>query len=391
MPDISPLFAVDAEELLAEGLISDAILLLKKGIVVYPDYFAGYALLIKALLKNNDASEATIYLDLAEELFPNHTALENSRNSIPQIKEDDNSFLIDNEIEEDVLIIENIEDTKQIENIEINNDFSLDVEVDDEFVEEENVDVEEENEILYEGNEDIYEGNEDVDEGNEVLEEENEDHEEENEVLEEENEDIEINDNSILDKIRFYSEEIVKSISSPDNVYLKKGFLKIINNMNYSSDLFLGDFIEAENREVLTGLFDYDFNYINVSEPNNKHKKLNLIADFDIHSIEKKYTKNIISHDDFAFLAEKIKLIDIKAEESDDLGQSDELSDEKIEDVAPVTETMANIFVLQKSYGKAIKLYKHLIELHPEKADVFEEKINKVMEMAEDAKNTIVE
>ena len=46
-----------------------------------------------------------------------------------------------------------------------------------------------------------------------------------------------------------------------------------------------------------------------------------------------------------------------------------------------MTETLANLYVEQKLYAKAIKAYETLAEKHPHKEEIFKDKINEIKEL----------
>ena len=46
-----------------------------------------------------------------------------------------------------------------------------------------------------------------------------------------------------------------------------------------------------------------------------------------------------------------------------------------------MTETLANLYVEQKLYAKAIKAYETLATKHPQKEEIFKEKIQEIKEL----------
>ncbi len=68
--NITPFFAIEAEKLLSEGRISEAIELCKNGINIYPDYQTAYIVLFRAYLKNNELISAKELLTHFNNLFP---------------------------------------------------------------------------------------------------------------------------------------------------------------------------------------------------------------------------------------------------------------------------------------------------------------------------------
>lgn len=76
MPDISPLFAVEAEKLLSEGKTDDAIELCEKGILVYPKYPVALSILARAYRIKGEIHAAKEKLAIVEQFRPNYKAIE---------------------------------------------------------------------------------------------------------------------------------------------------------------------------------------------------------------------------------------------------------------------------------------------------------------------------
>lgn len=70
MSDISPLFAIEAEELLNKGLTKDTIELCKSGLETFPSYASAYNILILAYEQSEDYESCLRTLEKALELFP---------------------------------------------------------------------------------------------------------------------------------------------------------------------------------------------------------------------------------------------------------------------------------------------------------------------------------
>lgn len=67
---ITPVFALDAEELFEIGQYTDAVALCKQGLELYPEYASGYAVLYKALLALEHISEAQSCLEKGLSFLP---------------------------------------------------------------------------------------------------------------------------------------------------------------------------------------------------------------------------------------------------------------------------------------------------------------------------------
>jgi predicted Zn-dependent protease len=65
MDDISPLFALEAEQLMLDGKTDEAIELCNAGLLDYPDYPAAYAVLAQAYLEFEDYEAAKDSIKMA--------------------------------------------------------------------------------------------------------------------------------------------------------------------------------------------------------------------------------------------------------------------------------------------------------------------------------------
>jgi tetratricopeptide (TPR) repeat protein len=75
MADISPLFAVEAEQLLMAGQIEEAIELCRKGLEDYPDYPAALSVLSRAYITSGNAGEAGKIFSRAKKMFSGNKAV----------------------------------------------------------------------------------------------------------------------------------------------------------------------------------------------------------------------------------------------------------------------------------------------------------------------------
>jgi hypothetical protein len=82
MEDISPLFAIEAEELLNEGKPEEAIELCYNGLAVYPDYPSAFIILASALQSLGETTRAIEEIEKALILFPNTIALIELKNEL---------------------------------------------------------------------------------------------------------------------------------------------------------------------------------------------------------------------------------------------------------------------------------------------------------------------
>lgn len=456
MAEISPMFALDAEELFQAGMFEEAVSLCKSGIDSFPDYFAGYSLLIKTLIELNDLEQASSLLSSAENIFPKNPVISEFKdlifkrneiaipivdddpfasfvNSTKDIFEKQESSIALDELSEkkieithpfEIAAIEEIAGSNIMAEIEdiINDmpeqesalgdfdarDFTVlpeDNEIDevkyppinveamgyndsdsnvrdDDFeelinifdsLESKHLDLIEE--LDYDEAADIIGIIDAINRPEEFIGENN------YTMLEEVDESIFEENNVLLlddkNESRFKNSTMTKEPS--ERPILQSGFLKILASQPSIKNEDESDTIRANDKTILAGLFDYEF--YDRSYQADIQFPVELASGFDISSIEKKYTKKAVLNDDFALLAEKIKLIDIKPIEKLDIADDFDYNnsdDDVIEKVAPATETMANIFVLQKAYPKAIQIYEQLLENNPDKSEFYLEKIKNV-------------
>lgn len=81
MEEISLLFAIQAEQLLNEGSVDEAIELCSKGIELYPDYPSAYFLLANAYITKGDLLKAEETINKGLELFPTFELLNDLKNN----------------------------------------------------------------------------------------------------------------------------------------------------------------------------------------------------------------------------------------------------------------------------------------------------------------------
>jgi hypothetical protein len=82
MDDISPLFALEAEQLMLDGKTDEAIELCNAGLLDYPDYPAAYAVLAQAYLEFEDYEAAKDSIKSGLKFFPNNPKLNLLQDSI---------------------------------------------------------------------------------------------------------------------------------------------------------------------------------------------------------------------------------------------------------------------------------------------------------------------
>jgi tetratricopeptide (TPR) repeat protein len=84
MNEISPLFALEAEQLLLAGYVDDALELCKQGIEIYPEYASAYGILAKAFSEIGDMEFAIATISSALERFPLNKSLINIHKEITE-------------------------------------------------------------------------------------------------------------------------------------------------------------------------------------------------------------------------------------------------------------------------------------------------------------------
>ena len=375
MEDISPLFAVEAEELLEEGKLEDAIELCKKGIEAYPDYPSAYTILASAAnrLKNYDLSLE--YLKKALDEFPGNKVIKGTYSKTEELAKNE----IENEppqTDEDIMIGTDKHTVSEEESAQ----------------EEENKLEEESKQHSEENTEDIREEKTELHEETAVEEENKTEEKTESEPEELETEIEQKKESEIIDEESGIIEEDSETKLQEDEEDIQEDKTELTKSNSESAH-------EAEDKVKSPEIDEINYNY---TEPENlRAAEIDLIPGFKISSIEasnydagmkvKNYnrflrskmevnTKDLPEDNPYSKIAENIKKSKIEPEKTAPKKEIENKNDP----AAIVSDTMANIYYRQGAYMQALEIYKKLIEKNPSKKEEYEERISQINQKLEE-------
>ncbi len=336
MEGISPFFVLEAENKIDAELFDEAILLCKNGLSEFPDYYSGWIVLIKALIKNQQFDEAKEKIEFAINKFPNIETFQNLLNDL----EDKIQLSETNSIETD----------SAYQNEEIGENKSDDFLV---YNEKENVDIisdqqEESIEIIRDRN---------WEEGTS-----------ETNIQNRENEYINLESQKEIENINL-AKGFLKHFFEPDSINFE-------DNGELSRELY--DLIPSIPDESL--LERRSFRELNIIDLSSG---INLAKDSDSKKQLKDeiVVENLPEHieDEFTRIAKKLenaKIPQIIDKEEETTKTENYKSKEKPKTI--VSETMANIYEQQGAYEEAEKAYKELLENNPQRKQYFLDKLQKL-------------
>lgn len=401
MSDISPLFAVEAEELLNEGKYREAIELCKQGLEVYPEYDTAKLILSKALKLNGMDEEAHSTVDevinkkphyklakksLDELSPPERTTENNEQNETTDIENsdddkfdpeelgielddlsgltDDYEFISDtNETDSDIdEIVEELESTDDIQDEEFDVD-SLINETKNELDEE----IEQELDNLDEDTQEIIEEVENSELVEENLDEEDFDLDQ---LIDDTKDEIDENTDSDLDLL----DEVQSKRNIPDNsnfedIETTKDHgvdsikeMEDMSNFDIDNEEIVEDpiFDDIVDKPIIEDYRKIDFSKLNASD----NSLLPGFSDIEIRYSLKQHDNTLLDILDKAFIEMNI----------------DKNAEDEREEIDPslVSDTFANILVQQGAYGQAIEAYNILAEKEPDKKAIYLEKIEEL-------------
>lgn len=332
MAKISPMFALEAEELFENGNHQDAIELCKNGIELYPEYLTGYLTLIDLYLKISDYQSAGNIIQKVKDSFPYNKQIYHYEkilyDSLENQSDYDQNF-------------SRIGEALSNKHLEVSKDEKIISEKDD---------------LPTNFHRNLGDFNKNAQEYDT----------EKIASIPEITENIQNDEFIIQDKEEYLlAEHIVTEEPLADSSVeiLPTGFLKYYAAQNKPE--FHKTSIKASDKFIIDGLFDYvffDYSKSNIS-------KFELNAAFDIEHLASKYQPIEAQEDDLTKLAEKITNISkISPIEPADDSPNEE---EPVNYTPPATETMAKILIQQGKLDKAVKIYLKLAESNPEKRDYF--------------------
>ena len=367
---ITPLFAIEAQNLLNDGKIQEAIDLCKEGLLAFPNYAAGEGVLARAYKMLGDESKAEQTLNSAITRNPFNKGLKSIKKQkleIPDFKIEAPKPKTQDELEKEKRMMKDApeldidDEMKEFygEPEETLNDDSNDS--DDEILELDELLDGDEDEVIDEVNEDILstdeESIEEID--NDILVEDNLD-ETEDEILELEDDDLttiednqeefleleeDVTSSEIEDFDDSEAEVVELDVEDPDLIPgLRK--LTIDNNISFSKEEF----------ELI----------IESSMPNDGEV---------IELVEAKKKTKVELKDDVEDLAKSLDGAKIIPSE-DSFPKPQIVEEDEI-----ITPTIAEILVEQGAYNEAIDAFKSLKKLHPEREKEFKKRIKEIKKL----------
>ncbi len=364
MEEISPLFAVDAEHLLRNGLYEDAIQLCEEGLKEFPDYPAAIAILAKAYKGLGDTGMAHNILDNAAKAFPAFKTIKNAQDNIDNPIDNMNvastidSAEIDELIENADEFENNFDNSDTLINEEMESDSELAIEnysfenilddselIEDDLISDEKV-IEDYNldEVADNVELEAYYIENDVNTQAEIVENfGNEEFEEESEINNQSN-NIEQNLNRQYSKSsRFNFDLEIKS--------------KLLPSIKFNASI----------PDLIPGLVELIPDYYIYQK--RKKQKISL---FDIERSLKSYRSNPL---------EVFHELDLMVGNKEHSTPEKTMYDDDYEEYAKptvITETIANILFQQGAIDEAIEAYQQLAENNFEKRDYFLNKIEEI-------------
>ena len=374
----SPLFAVEAQELLDQGKVQEAIDLCNEGLKVFPNYQAAVGILAQAYKQIGDDEKANQTLNDAIEKFPTSKSLGNLKKfdlELPKFIEKDVVDIKEMNSEEilsDLSKYEDVEDVEDVEDLEDDSGELDDVGFGD----------------IAKGDEDINEEDLEFDFG---LNTESDEDDSDEEYLLDLNIDNEAKDDSDIisneDNIRNELDEYLIEENTFD------GELEILDNMGFEEEINKYDNIdnisESDNDIVELDMSDKDlFGEWDIKELMPKFSyEFHLDTLPDLEFIDRfkgvqlelpiyfgnDSAKNTLELDTLAKNLEGAKIGPAGSNQNVEDGDFSELEKPKI-----ATETLAKIYEEQDAFDEAIRIYEILAENQPEKEQYFSSKIEKL-------------
>lgn len=329
---ITPLFAIEAQNLLNDGKVQEAIDLCKEGLIAFPNYAAGEGVLARAYKMIGDESKAEQTLNSAITRNPFNKGLKSIKKQklkIPDFKIEPPKPKSPDEIEKEKKLLKEAPELEIDEEMkEFNGDSEEKIEAINEESDEDVVEIEDE---ILDTEEFI---DEDLDE--DILIEEDEDllGSEELKSLDENEEVLQLDDEA--------DEFLELDVEDPD---LIPGLIKLTieNNINFSKEEF---------ELIIESNIPDEGNVIELVEAKKKTEVKDEVEEL---------AKNL----------DGAKILP-----SEDSFPKPEIVEEEI-----ITPTIAEILVEQGAYNEAIDAFKSLKKLHPEKEKEFKKRIKEIKKL----------
>lgn len=347
---MNQLFAVEAEDLLLEGRVIEALELCKNGIEEYPEYPAAYSIMIRCFISLGKIREAEQSIHYAKDIFRGNKIFDKLIIELGnyQIPEDDFGD------GEETPILPNENNSKHYSY------FKHTPKPEEHSIQSE--------EIPYAGSEDI--SLDDIASNDEWLYDKStlidfntsEDYQKELQFVQNEQIDIEqshINENAgFLQKIHHFSKfQRTEPYIISSNIGLIPGieFPGLLNEPDLSKGRGF-DFASS-----IKGLED-----------------ISISSGSSINIDEMLPPLGKVENDEFSLLA--IRLDGVKIGKADNFENYEDVSEDYDSQDNAITETIASIYEKQGAYEQALDAYTILLELHPEKKDIYLPIINEIKE-----------
>lgn len=390
----SPLFAVEAQELLDEGKVQEAIDLCNEGLKIFPNYQAAVGILAQAYKQIGDEEKANETLNEAIEKFPTSKSLGNLKKfdlELPKFIETDIEDIKEMNSEDILADLSKYEEhDSNIEEVEEGLDdvgfgeYDFGDEVVDEAIEEEIVEIEDEDSLGEEIESNVefnIELNDEFEDDSETdLADKFEDIDGEEDVLvdiEDENVDIidvlgdenEFGDDEIEETIIDESLEILdsKEVGNEKDEDLESDVDEVVELDMLDKDLF-GEW----NINELMPRFSYEFNLDTLPDLEFIERFKGVELELPIYFGDDS-ASNTLELDTLAKNLEGAKIGPAGSKPNVAEGDFSEVNQPQI-----ATETLAKIYEEQDAFGEAIRIYELLAEQEPERNEYFESKIEKL-------------
>lgn len=350
---ITPVFALDAEELFEIGQYTDAVALCKQGLELYPEYASGYAVLYKALLALEHISEALSCLEKGLTFLPSNRILVRLLNE----HHDKYGLLYIDELPEFPAVFQAEETTTTVSEV-VNID-----ELSEEFFSEPDFEaVREESDIINT-----------VPHNTENITDDNFDHVE-------------------LTEQQTFTEGALPEVVATEEVFVERPFksvqpetpvrnekvsstpMRVIENAEQGEKVL----IRASSIGLIPGL---QFVPITLRKPARRFSselpELPAFREFRKPKLPaiKELTSTVKARTPLEELAARLEKARVAIVQED----TPTVHDTKdVEIVTPATETVAKIYETQGAYSQAVRVYEELIRSKPESASKYEELIRKI-------------
>ena len=351
---ITPVFALDAEELFEIGQYTDAVALCKQGLELYPEYASGYAVLYKALLALEHISEAQNCLEKGLTFLPANRILirllneHHDKYGLLYIEELPEFPAVFQTEETDTTISEKADTDESSDELYIESDFET-VTAESDFI----------NTVSYH----------------------TEDNTEENADFEEKMEQQTLTEDALSEVVP--TEEVVvdvspKGVQPETHVRSEKVSstpMRVIENAEQGEKVL----IRASSIGLIPGL---QFVPITLRKPARRFSselpELPAFREFrkpPILPAIKELTSTVKARTPLEELAARLEKARVAIVQED----TPTVHDTKdVEIVTPATETVAKIYETQGAYSQAVRVYEELIRSKPESASRYEELIQKI-------------